>query len=101
MRCGVCCPTPCMLDDGHVGDHHCECLGPCAICGPARAQRNGYPAPRVESDGWRSYGNVSASDAQYGVGLRCVLCRVRWLGCVAAADCPECGAEQDYHQEAW
>jgi hypothetical protein len=53
-------------------------------------------APTAE---WVDLGDLSASD-QYGVGLRCERCRVRWRGCAAACECPRCGdtAAWEEHQ---
>lgn len=38
-----------------------------------------------------------AANENFTVGLSCHHCRVQWIGCAAAADCPRCGAGKFYH----
>lgn len=47
----------------------------------------------------RYLGNFSSHEFN-GIPLSCDVCEVSWTGCAAAADCPECGRGQEYHQRA-
>lgn len=41
-------------------------------------------------------GNLAANHLR-SVPFECALCEVSWDGCAAAADCPKCGAQFDWH----
>ncbi len=54
----------------------------------------GFDLGSPEGD-WSHYGNLSATPADRAVELRCVDCRVIWLGCMDVCECPKCGKAQD------
>lgn len=48
----------------------------------------------------RYLGNLSAHDFN-GINLTCRPCGVSWRGCMAAADCPECGRGYSWDTGEW
>ena len=45
---------------------------------------------RIDADGYRNYGDLSAVEPVYRVAMSCEPCRTRWLGCWDAFECPVC-----------
>jgi len=48
---------------------------------------------------YEDLGNLSAVDPPYQRALQCDPCRVRWIGCQDAAECPRC--DSDRLAEQW
>ncbi len=45
---------------------------------------------------YKYLGNFS-EHPYYSIGFTCEPCKVRWNGCAAAADCPECGRQYNWN----
>lgn len=43
---------------------------------------------------YENLGNLSAIGGSYSVQLWCDKCKVQWIGCAAAAECPRCGGHE-------
>jgi hypothetical protein len=50
----------------------------------------------VDEDGYTYLGNFSSAPAWASISLECHPCRVYWIGCAAAAECPKCGDHKPY-----
>ena len=46
----------------------------------------------------RDLGSFTTSLA-HGISLTCHHCDVRWVGCMAESECPECGRPKGYHAD--
>lgn len=49
-----------------------------------------------ESDPYKFYGNISATEGWASIALCCDKCMIRWVGCYDMAACPQCGNHDDW-----
>ena len=50
----------------------------------------------VDEFGYTYLGNFSSAPDWASIGLQCDECKVYWVGCSAAAECPKCGDHKNY-----
>jgi len=53
---------------------------------------------QVKYDSYEHLGCLSAAPMERSVFLWCDVCRVKWIGCQDAAECPKCGSTKAYEE---
>jgi hypothetical protein len=53
----------------------------------------------VDKFGYIYLGNFSSAPDWASIGLQCDTCKVYWVGCAAAAECPNCGEQKPYWRQ--